>query len=80
MDCPAELGAVVDQSAQGFSLDNVTFSIQPGVIPTLSQWGLIGFGLLLLATMFVATHRRLRGVTSSPGKAGGIQVTRSKRD
>ena len=50
-----------DQSVPGFSLDNVTFSIQPGVIPTLSQWGVIGFGLLLLATMFVASSRRLHG-------------------
>ena len=30
-----------------------------GVIPTLSQWGLIGFGLLLLTAMFVANRRRL---------------------
>ena len=27
-------------------------------IPTLSQWGLIGFGVLLLAAMFVTIHRR----------------------
>ncbi len=43
---------------QGFSLDNVTFSIQPGVIPTLSQWGVIGFGLLLLTAMFLTIRRR----------------------
>jgi hypothetical protein len=29
-------------------------------IPTLSQWGVIGFGLLLLMAMFVGARRRLQ--------------------
>ena len=36
------------------------------IIPTLSQWGVVGFGLLLLATMFVATRRRLSSAQPQP--------------
>ena len=32
----------------------------PVPVPTLSEWGLIGFGLLLLAAMLVANRRRLQ--------------------
>ncbi len=38
-----------------------TFAFNAVPVPTLSQWGLIGFGLLLLAMMFVAIRRKLHG-------------------
>ena len=46
----------------GHYADAVELTLSSSVpIPTLSQWGLVGFGLLLLTAMFVATRRRLHG-------------------